>query len=98
MKKIGPPSRGSIEIHLNRSLEPQAHGSLMTRRWSKGDSNSWSHPEGQRSGSAGLGSTWWSRPSYDLAAARARGRKCGSPAKLTPKQVCTARKMLADPE
>jgi DNA invertase Pin-like site-specific DNA recombinase len=33
-----------------------------------------------------------------LASARARGRKGGRPAKLTPKQVCTARKMLADPE
>jgi DNA invertase Pin-like site-specific DNA recombinase len=33
-----------------------------------------------------------------LASARARGRKGGRPAKLTPRQVCTARKMLADPE
>jgi DNA invertase Pin-like site-specific DNA recombinase len=32
-----------------------------------------------------------------LASARARGRG-GRPAKLTAKQVCTARKMLADPE
>jgi DNA invertase Pin-like site-specific DNA recombinase len=30
--------------------------------------------------------------------ARARGRKGGRPAKLTAKQVCIARKMLADPE
>jgi DNA invertase Pin-like site-specific DNA recombinase len=33
-----------------------------------------------------------------LASARARGRKGGRPAKLTSKQVYTARKMLADPE
>jgi DNA invertase Pin-like site-specific DNA recombinase len=33
-----------------------------------------------------------------LASARARGRKGGRPPKLTQKQVCTARKMLADPE
>ena len=33
-----------------------------------------------------------------LASARARGRKGGRPAKLTAKQVHTARKMLADPE
>ena len=33
-----------------------------------------------------------------LAAARARGRKGGRPCKLTAKQVCTARKMLTDPE
>jgi DNA invertase Pin-like site-specific DNA recombinase len=33
-----------------------------------------------------------------LASARARGRKGGRPAKLTAKQVCTARKMLTDPE
>ena len=33
-----------------------------------------------------------------LASARARGRKGGRPAKLTQKQVCTARKMLVDPE
>jgi Resolvase, N terminal domain len=32
-----------------------------------------------------------------LASARAHGRKGGRPAKLTAKQVCTARKMLADP-
>ena len=33
-----------------------------------------------------------------LASARARGRKGGRPAKLTAKQVCTARKMLTDHE
>jgi DNA invertase Pin-like site-specific DNA recombinase len=33
-----------------------------------------------------------------LASARARGRKGGRPAKLTAKQVGTARKMLADPD
>jgi len=33
-----------------------------------------------------------------LASARARGHKGGRPAKLTAKQVHTARKMLADPE
>jgi Enterobacteriaceae phage serine recombinase len=33
-----------------------------------------------------------------LASARARGRKGGRPVKLTAKQVCTARKMLTDPE
>ena len=32
----------------------QPHGSLLTRRWRKGDSNSWSHPERQRS----EGATW----------------------------------------
>ena len=33
-----------------------------------------------------------------LTSARARGRKGGRPAKLTAKQIGTARKMLADPE
>jgi DNA invertase Pin-like site-specific DNA recombinase len=37
-------------------------------------------------------------PISGLASARARGRKGGRPVKLTPKQVCTARKMLAHPE
>jgi hypothetical protein len=30
-------------------------GSHKTRRWSKGDSNSWSHPERQRSEGATIG-------------------------------------------
>jgi len=38
------------------------------------------------------------RPIAGFASARPRGRKSGRPAKLTQKQACTARKMLAVPE
>jgi DNA invertase Pin-like site-specific DNA recombinase len=38
------------------------------------------------------------RTNAGLAAARARGRKGGRKPKLTPLQVCHARKLLSDPE
>src|SRR5712671_2660330 len=62
-RTIGPPCDGRAIQDPPRPFRalPAAHGSLLTRRWSKGDSNSPSHPERQRSEGRHMGPAHRSR-------------------------------------